>query len=212
EDEAPLEAEPPLLAAFIERASPSAGLDAQRTLASLEARLFGRQAGAVTVDRYVLAERIASGGGGTIYRAHDPELDRQVAIKLLHTGHEANRPEGRARLVREAQLLARLAHPNIIEIYDVGTYQTDLLGRPLSTGAGDAAVFIAMQHVAGSNLAAWLAEKRRPWTEVRDVFMAAGRGLAAAHARGLVHRDFKPANVMVGRRPDGGPDVRVLDF
>jgi eukaryotic-like serine/threonine-protein kinase len=211
EDDTARDGESPALHAFIEKAVPAAGLEAHRSLATLEARLFGRATRTVTVGRYVLADRIASGGGGTVYRARDPELDRDVAVKLLHAGHDANRPEGRARLVREAQLLSRIAHPNIIEIHDVGAYDSGALGRVLGTD-GEEGIFIAMQYVEGSNLAAWLAGGPRDWTEIRDVFVAAGRGLAAAHAAGLVHRDFKPANVLVGRSTNGTPDVRVLDF
>src|SRR5207248_2055613 len=102
--------------------------------------------------------------------------------------------EGRARLLREAQAMARLSHPNVIAVHDVRTYEDQ--------------VFVVMELVAGVTLRAWLAGTRHPWQRVRDVFVQAGRGLAAAHAAGLVHRDFKPENVLVGR--DGR--VRVLDF
>ncbi|WP_224372375.1 serine/threonine-protein kinase [Hyalangium versicolor] len=145
-----------------------------------------------TVSRYVVIERLGQGAMGVVYAARDPELDRRVAIKLL-------RPEGRQveelrrRLLREAQALARLSDPNVVAVHDVGT-------------CGDG-LFLAMDLVEGSTLAQWLRQPRT-WQEVLDVFVKAGRGLGAAHSAGLVHRDFKPANVLVGR--DGR--VRVTDF
>ncbi|MFP2933416.1 protein kinase domain-containing protein, partial [Pyxidicoccus sp. 3LG] len=145
-----------------------------------------------TLSRYVVLERIGSGAMGVVYAAYDPELDRQVALKVL-------RPEGRLveelrlRLLLEAQALARLSHANVVTVHDVGRY-------------GDG-VFLAMELVDGVTLAEWL-KQPRAWEEVLRVFTGAGRGLAAAHAAGLVHRDFKPTNVLVGR--DGR--ARVTDF
>jgi eukaryotic-like serine/threonine-protein kinase len=140
--------------------------------------------------RYLVLERLGSGGMGVVYAAYDPELDRKLAIKIL-------RPEiGRAqtRLRREAQAMARLQHPNVIAVHDVGFV--------------DERVFVAMELVDGTTLAQWLVERDRAWHEIVERFVQAGRGLAAAHEVGLVHRDFKPANVLVGR--DGR--VRVVDF
>jgi tetratricopeptide (TPR) repeat protein len=141
-----------------------------------------------TVGRYVILDPLGKGGMGVVYRAFDPELDRRVAIKLLHAGSASD-----AWLVREAHALARLSHPNVVAVYDVGT-------------AGNR-VFIAMELVDGDTLRQWLRE-RPTWRDAVPVMIAAGHGLAAAHASGLVHRDFKPENVIVGR--DGR--VRVMDF
>jgi hypothetical protein len=148
------------------------------------------------VGRYLVLERVGRGGMGEVYAAYDPELHRKVALKMLLTGaaEEPSREFLRTRLVREAQAMARLAHPNVVAVYDVGTH------------AGQ--VFVAMEFVDGQTLTTWLAETPRPWREVLSLFVPAGRGLAAAHAAGLIHRDFKPDNVLVGR--DGRP--RVTDF
>jgi serine/threonine protein kinase/tetratricopeptide (TPR) repeat protein len=135
-----------------------------------------------------LLEELGAGGMGVVYAAHDPELHRKVAIKLLRSARND------ARLLREARALAQLSHPNIVAVYDVGQVE----GR----------VFLAMELVEGTTLRGWLKERRREWREALEVFVPAGRGLAAAHAGGLVHRDFKPENVMLGH--DGR--VRVLDF
>jgi serine/threonine protein kinase/tetratricopeptide (TPR) repeat protein len=145
------------------------------------------------VARYIIAEALARGGMGVVYKAFDPELSRPVAVKLLKAD---NQPGGtfRDRLLREAQALARLSHPNVIAVHDVGTFGDD--------------VFIAMEFVEGMSLRRWLEAARRSWREIVEVFLAAGEGLAAAHRANLVHRDFKPDNVMVGA--DGR--VRVLDF
>ena len=146
------------------------------------------------IGRFVVLGLLGKGGMGEVYAAHDPELERQVAIKLLRGGAASESPEGRTRLMREAQAIARVSHPNVVVVYDVGT-----LGNR---------VFIAMELVAGHTLRYWMHERTRTWPEVLEVFVAAGRGLAAAHERELVHRDFKPDNVMI--TPDG--QVRVMDF
>ncbi len=140
------------------------------------------------LGRYRVLEELGSGGAGVVVAAHDPELDCRVAIKVLRS------PVNEHRLTREARALAKLAHPNVVAVYDVGSFE----GRP----------FVAMELVHGITLRRWIEERARPWREALDVLSSAGRGLAAAHAAGLVHRDFKPDNVMLG---DDGR-VRVLDF
>jgi tetratricopeptide (TPR) repeat protein len=148
------------------------------------------------VGRYVVIDELGAGGMGVVYAAYDPELDRKVAIKLLHlaSGGSEQSTEGRTRLVREAQALAKLSHPNVVAVHDVG--------------AVDDRVWMAMELVTGHTLTAWLEERARPWPEVLRVMVAAGEGLAAAHEAGLLHRDFKPDNVMI----DAGGRVRVMDF
>ncbi len=145
-----------------------------------------------TLGRYVLLEKLGAGGMGEVFAAYDPHLDRKVALKLLRGG-ALSAEEGKARLLREAQAMARLQHPNVIAVHDVGTL-------------GDR-VFIAMEFVDGETLAEWL-RGQPSWEQVVRVFTLAGEGLAAAHQAGLVHRDFKPENVLLGSdlRP------RVVDF
>ena len=144
-----------------------------------------------TINRFVVLGLVGRGGMGEVYAAYDPELDRKIAIKLLRTRDAA---EAKSRLLREAQAIAKLQHPNVVVVYDVGTH-------------GDN-VFIAMEFVEGRTVNGWLQSARRMRREILEVYLAAGRGLAAAHAAGLVHRDFKPDNVMVTN--DG--QVRVMDF
>jgi len=146
------------------------------------------------IGRFTVIRELGSGGMGVVYAAYDEQLDRKVAIKLLHAEPEHDTTQGHARLLREAQALARLSHPNVVAVYEVGSF----FGH----------VFLAMEYVQGASLRAWLEAAPRPWREVLRVFTQAGRGLAAAHAAGLVHRDFKPDNAIVG---DDGR-VRVLDF
>ena len=143
--------------------------------------------------RYVVVRELGSGAMGVVYQAYDPDLDRMVAVKRIRTDGRGDAVEARQRLQREAQAMAKLQHPNVIAVHDVGIAQGGL--------------FVAMELVDGGTLRDWL-KQERPWKEVVEVFVQAGRGLAAAHRAGLVHRDFKPANVLVAK--DGR--VRVLDF
>jgi tetratricopeptide (TPR) repeat protein/predicted Ser/Thr protein kinase len=145
------------------------------------------------VGRYRIVEPLGRGGMGVVYRAHDAELGRDVALKLVTAIAAEGDSQGRARLLREAQAMAQLAHPNVIHVYEVGRFEDN--------------VFLAMELVNGERLDKWM-KQPRPLREVVRVFREAGRGLAAAHAVGLVHRDFKPTNLMLGS--DGR--VRVLDF
>jgi serine/threonine protein kinase len=149
-----------------------------------------------TIGRYVILGLVGRGGMGEVYAAYDPELDRKVAVKLVRVkpGAGVTVTEGRQRTLREAQAIARLSHPNVVVVYDVGTFRDQ--------------VFIAMEFVEGNTVTYWVESQPRSWQEVLKVFMAAGRGLAAAHDKGLVHRDFKPDNVMVGKNGE----VRVMDF
>jgi tetratricopeptide (TPR) repeat protein len=145
------------------------------------------------VGRHVVVGRLGAGGMGVVYAAHDPELDRKIALKLVLPGAGTD-SEGRTRLLREAQALARLSHPNVVAVHDVGTH-------------GER-VWIAMEFIAGHTLNEWAGLRPRRWSEILRVLLHAARGVAAAHAAGLVHRDLKPDNMMIG---DDGR-VRVMDF
>ncbi len=165
--------------------------------------LLGSLKEGAKLGRYVILARVGAGGMGVVFAAYDPELDRKVAIKLLRGSPGGSGPkelaEQRARLLREAQAMAKLSHANVITVHDVGTI--------------DDQVFVAMEFVDGLTLGGWLRERKRPWREVLPVLLAAGRGLAAAHAVGLVHRDFKPDNVLIGKDPQGRTGrVLVTDF
>ncbi|MCB9752926.1 MAG: serine/threonine protein kinase [Myxococcales bacterium] len=152
------------------------------------------------IGRYVVLSTLGAGAMGVVLSAYDPELDRKIAIKLLKgTGVTS---KARARLRREAQALARLNHPNVVTVHDVGVHA----GR----------VFVAMEFVKGETLGEWTRARPGAWAELVRVFRAAGRGLAAAHETGLIHRDFKPENVMIGglRRQlstRGNPGARHRD-
>jgi len=147
-----------------------------------------------SIGRYIVLGHQGSGGMGDVYAAYDPQLDRKIALKLLRAEGEASDERGRSRLLREAKAIAKLSHPNVVVVFDAGTH--------------DDRVFVGMEFVDGQTLAAWLADRPRTRREILAAFTEAGRGLGAAHAAGLVHRDFKPQNVMVGA--DG--KVRVMDF
>ena len=145
------------------------------------------------VGPYLILERVGSGGMGVVYAAYDPELDRKVAVKLLRA-EDSLGPASHARLLREAQAMARLTHPSVLTVYHAGSYET--------------ALFIAMELIDGSTLKRWMTEAPRSWRACLAKLVPAGQGLAAAHAAGIVHRDFKPENVLLAS--DGR--VLVTDF
>jgi len=148
------------------------------------------------IGRYTVLKALGAGGMGIVYAAYDNDLDRKVAIKLLHNDGAATGPEtiGHSRLLREAQAMAKISHPNVLQVFEAGTH------------AGQ--VFLALELVDGSTLEHWLRAEPRDWRGVLGMFLQAGRGLQAAHEVGLIHRDFKPENVLVDR----SGRVRVMDF
>lgn len=156
--------------------------------AQLRAQMFGDPGETLEIGRYEITGQVGSGAMGTVYRAKDRSLDRDVAVKVLHRSDDMHR----ARMTIEAKALAKLSHPNVVTVHEVGT--------------SDGQLFVAMEFVQGKTLQAWLEAP----SELRliDAFLQAAEGLQAAHDAGIVHRDFKPENVMVG---DDGR-VRVLDF
>ncbi len=166
--------------------------------AGIKARLFADSGEAPSMDparigRYVVIKRIGAGGIGLVYAAYDDKLDRKVAVKLLRPGHGRVSQHARQRLLREAQAIARLSHRSVIQVYEVGTHHDE--------------VFVAMEYVEGSTLKQW--QPSRDWRDILARYLEAGRGLCAAHAAGIVHRDFKADNVLV-RASDLA--VRVVDF
>ena len=143
------------------------------------------------IGRFAVLRRLGRGGMGTVYAAYDEQLTRRVALKVLHAGLDTG---DRAPLTAEARAMAQLSHPNVVQIYELGEH--------------DHHPFLAMEYVEGRTLGDWLAAERPPWQLALRRFIAAGEGLAAAHRAGLVHRDFKPDNVLLGA--DDIP--RVADF
>jgi eukaryotic-like serine/threonine-protein kinase len=150
-------------------------------------------AAGTSVSRYVALELVGRGGMGRVLRAYDPKLQREVALKEVR--RDALDDEATARLVGEARAMAKLSHPHVVAVYDVEELE-----------AGE--VVLVMEYVAGRTLRDWLRAEHRSWRAIVDAFIQAGRGLAAAHEAGLLHRDFKPANVLVSERGT----VKVTDF
>ncbi|MBL8976592.1 MAG: serine/threonine protein kinase, partial [Myxococcales bacterium] len=168
--------------------------DAQEAMASAgEVHIGGLRRGQ-SIGRFVMIDLLGGGGMGEVFLCYDPELDRRVAVKLLRTLRGGREGEAPARLLREARTVARLSHPNVVTVHDVAMWE----GR----------VFLAMEYVAGPTLGAWVGEHAGDWAAIVAVFCQAGEGLAAAHRAGIVHRDFKPDNVLVAE----GDRPRVLDF
>ena len=145
------------------------------------------------IGRYEVLGRIGSGGMGVIYAALDPSLGRKVAVKLLNPKGGQHK-DARNRLLREAQALARLSHPSVVQVYEAGEFADQ--------------VFVAMEFVQGTTLRQWQLGAERSWRAILAAYKAAAEGLAAGHGAGIVHRDFKPDNVLVSS--DG--EVRVIDF
>ena len=171
---------------------PPDAIDLQRTADAVRHKLFGISPRTHRLGRFVVEGYAGEGAMGRVYVAYDPALDRKVALKLMHAD-APGRERGR-RLEEEAKALAKLAHPNVVPVYEIGKIDDE--------------TFVAMELVEGSDLRDWLVESAPTWRDVLRVFTQAAEGVAAAHAVGLIHRDFKPANVIVGN--DGR--ARVVDF
>jgi predicted Ser/Thr protein kinase len=166
-------------------------LDRELLRSTVARSLFPDLATSPKIGRFTVLERLGAGGMGVVYAAYDPHLDRRIAVKVLHSSPKKST---RSRLLREARALAKLSHPNVVSIFETGTV--------------GAQVYVAMEFIDGPTLGEWMREAERPYKEVIEKFAQAGAGLSAAHRAGIVHRDFKPDNAMIG----GDGRVRVLDF
>ena len=169
-------------------------LAAKLSRAQAQARLFGGRAPAVVVGRFELLEPLGAGGMGTVYAARDRELDREVALKFLHTRVGVSPSELRRFLRREAQALAAISHPNVVEVHTIEEV--------------DEHVFITMERVRGRTLRAWVTEEQPDPSRITEMFAAMADALDAAHRAGIVHGDFKPENVLV----TGDDRPKILDF
>lgn len=168
--------------------------EAARSLEPANAAERAGDDGPTRIARYQIVSLLGAGASGVVYRAFDPQLKRAVALKLLRPELHGASPEQSARMLREAQAMARLSDPHVVAVYDVGLHE--------------GTVYLVMEYIDGHTLNGWLRAQSRGLVEILAVFADAGRGLAAAHEKGLVHRDFKPENVLVAR--DGR--ARVTDF
>ncbi len=173
---------------------PARDLDGEAMRRRIHARLFGGEVEAVRIGRFQILETLGQGGMGVVYAAEDAQLDRQVALKVIRDAALSGGAGERARLLREARALAKLSHPNVVQVHEVGEHEGD--------------VFIVMELVRGTTLGQWLAAEPRSLPAILERFIAAAQGLEAAHRVGIVHRDFKPTNALVGA--DGR--VRIVDF
>ena len=170
----------------------AADADREQSQGADKLRGLGSALDAVKIGRYAVLERIGAGGMGAVYAAYDDQLDRKVAVKVLHSTTAAHKRA--RRLKREARALARLSHPNVVVVHEVGEWQGQ--------------VYVVMELAQGPTLATWQRDGERDWSEILKMYLQAGRGLVAAHEAGLVHRDFKPSNALIGE----DNRVRVADF
>ncbi|MEO1367042.1 MAG: serine/threonine-protein kinase, partial [Acidobacteriota bacterium] len=146
------------------------------------------------VGRYELRRPLGVGASGRVYEAYDPELDRALAVKLM----KSLTPDAVVRLRAEARALARLSHPNVVEVYDVGRIEAD----------GSERLYVAMALLSGGTVGQWIAVEAPQWSRILDVFIGVADGLAAAHGAGLIHRDMKPENILLGV----GDLPKIVDF
>jgi len=176
-------------------------IEAQVAMQRVRSRLqVPKQEDPVRIGRHLVVRRIAEGAFGVVYEAYDPELERKLAVKVLRGGSAEGSTASSGSLLEEARHLAQVSHPHVVSVFDVGI---------LPAQPGEAApIYLAMEMVEGQSLQEWFATGPHPWREVVERLRAAGEGLAAAHQAGVVHRDFKPANVLIGS--DGR--LRVADF
>jgi eukaryotic-like serine/threonine-protein kinase len=168
--------------------------EAARSLEAPVGAGVASEPGPTQIARYQIVTLLGAGASGVVYRGFDPQLKRAVALKLLRPELHGASPEQSARMLREAQAMARLSDPHVVAVYDVGLHE--------------GTVYLVMEYIDGSTLTEWLRAAPRSTSEILRVFADAGRGLAAAHQKGLVHRDFKPENVLVAQ--DGR--AKVTDF
>jgi serine/threonine protein kinase len=167
--------------------------DAMLLRAKLRSKMFGVDSAPARIGRFRVLGVVAGGAMSVVYKAHDEEHGRTVAVKLLNDKGGDDTPHGQ-RMLREAKALGYLVHPNVVELYEAGTFGERM--------------YLAMELVEGTTLLRWQEAEPRPWRDVLEKYRQAGRGLQAAHEAGMVHRDFKPANALLGS--DGR--VRVVDF
>lgn len=172
-----------------------ADVEAQLQYRRVHAQVFGGSAEPLAIGRWEIQGAIDAGGMGRVYRARDPKLHRDVAIKVMQFVAGGDLERRRDRMLREAQAMAAVRHPNVIQIHDV-------------LEGAEHQVYIVMELIVGRTLSAWLDDERPSWRRIVDVFLAAGEGLAAAHARGIVHRDVKPDNILI----DVSGHVKLIDF
>ncbi len=167
-------------------------VESERLFEQVRGRMFGKSGGKLRVGHYTVRRLLGAGAMGEVHLAVDEELDRPIAIKFVHANLASKRWAERLRL--EARALARLQHPNVVHVYQVGDHE----GR----------VYLAMEYIEGGSLGDWIRGKRPSWEQILAAYMDAARGLAAAHGAGVVHRDFKPDNVLRGNEGR----VAVADF
>ena len=164
-------------------------------------RLLGQtEVPTVRIGRYRLENQLGQGAFGVVYRAFDPRLGRHVALKIIKPTRHRDLSKVQGRIQREANALARLRHPNVVRVHETGQSTVDDEGNP--------GVYLAMELVEGTTLHNWAKTNRSDWRRVIKAYLVAGRALAAAHQVGIIHRDFKPSNVMISN--DGV--IKVLDF